>query len=52
MKQELKEILKRYVSDVRALYGEHLCEVILYGSYARSDYRKKDFPGFVIFDFC
>ena len=40
MKQELKEILKRYVSDVRALYGERLCEVILYGSYARGDYRE------------
>ena len=40
IKQALKEILKRYVSDVRALYGERLCEVVLYGSYARGDYRE------------
>ncbi len=40
MKQELQEILKRYTADVCALYGERLCEVILYGSYARGDYRE------------
>jgi len=40
MKRELQEILKRYTADVRALYGERLCEVILYGSYARGDYRE------------
>ena len=32
--------MKRYTSDVRALYGDRLCEVILYGSYARGDYRE------------
>ncbi|MBO6210957.1 MAG: nucleotidyltransferase domain-containing protein [Schwartzia sp.] len=40
MKRELEEILKKYTADVRALYGEHLQEVILYGSYARGDYRE------------
>ena len=40
MKWEIKEILKKYTADVRALYGEHLQEVILYGSYARGDYRE------------
>ncbi len=43
MKRELQEILKRYTADVRALYGERLCEVILYGSYARDDYHKINF---------
>ena len=40
MKRELEEILKKYTADVRAIYGERLCEVILYGSYARGDYRE------------
>ena len=40
MKRELEEILKKYTADVRALYGERLCEVILYGSYARGDNRE------------
>lgn len=40
MKRELEEILKKYTADVWALYGERLCEVILYGSYARGDYRE------------
>ena len=40
MKQELQDVLKRYTADVCALYGERLCEVILYGSYARGDYRE------------
>lgn len=40
MKQEIKEILKRYTSDVCALYGDRLHAVVLYGSYARGDYRE------------
>ena len=40
MKEELRELLKKYTADVRALYGSHLKEVILYGSYARGDCRE------------
>lgn len=35
----LREILKRYVEDMHGLYGERLKTVILYGSYARGDFR-------------
>lgn len=40
VKREIEEILKKYTEDVRALYGERLCEIILYGSYVRGDYRE------------
>ncbi len=39
MPQALNEMLKRYVDDVRGLYGSRLKAVILYGSYARGDFR-------------
>ena len=39
MPQILSEILKRYVEDVHRIYGEKLKTVILYGSYARGDFR-------------
>ncbi len=39
MPQSLHDILKKYVEDVRKLYGDHLKTVILYGSYAREDFR-------------
>lgn len=39
MPQRLEEILKKYVDDVHGIYGENLKTVILYGSYARGDFR-------------
>ena len=39
MPQILSEILKRYVENVHRIYGEKLKTVILYGSYARGDFR-------------
>lgn len=39
MPQSLHDILKKYVEDVRKLYGDHLKTVILYGSYAKEDFR-------------
>lgn len=39
MPQILNRILKNYVKDIHGLYGEQLKAVILYGSYARGDYR-------------
>lgn len=35
----LKELLKQYVKDIHNLYGNQLRTVILYGSYARGDFR-------------
>lgn len=33
-------LLKQYVNKIRGIYGSHLKTVILYGSYARGDYRE------------
>lgn len=40
MPQHLKEILGRYVKDVHGLYGSQLKTIILYGSYARGDFKR------------
>ncbi len=37
---EMHSLLSEYVSTVRKIYGHHLKQVILYGSYARGDYTK------------
>ena len=39
MSRILDEILKKYVEDVREIYGENLRMIILYGSYARGDFK-------------
>ncbi len=39
MVYNINAILKSYVEDVHQLYGDQLKTVILYGSYARGDYR-------------
>ena len=39
MSQVLNEILKKYAEDVHKIYGEKLRTIILYGSYARGDFR-------------
>ncbi len=36
----VNELLKKYVEEIKRIYGQHLKAVILYGSYARGDYRK------------
>lgn len=40
MSENLRELLSKYVEDVRKLYGNALKVVILYGSYARGDFRE------------
>ena len=39
MPQVMQELLKRYISEIKKIYGVHLREVILYGSYARGDFK-------------
>lgn len=39
MSQSLEEILKKYVEAVHGLYGSRLKNIILYGSYARGNFR-------------
>ncbi|MBR5946340.1 nucleotidyltransferase domain-containing protein [bacterium] len=40
MEHKIQKILDGYVSVVRDIYKDHLQQVILYGSYARNDYRE------------
>ena len=37
---EMQKLISEYVRAVRKIYGHHLKQVILYGSYARGDYTK------------
>lgn len=39
MSQTMQGLMQQYVSNVHAIYGSHLRQVILYGSYARGDYN-------------
>lgn len=39
MSESLMRLLNRYVEDIRHIYGDSLRSVILYGSYARGDFR-------------
>ena len=32
--------MKQYVEELKTIYGRHLQSVILYGSYARGDYKE------------
>lgn len=40
MANEMQNLLSEYVTAVKRIYGQHLKQVILYGSYARGDYTK------------
>ena len=40
MPQTMQSLIERYVSEVQKLYGSHVKQIILYGSYARGDYTK------------
>lgn len=39
MPETIDTLLEEYVKKVSEIYGEHLKSVILYGSYARGDFR-------------
>ena len=36
---QLQNLLKEYADKIQKIYGNHLSQIILYGSYARGDYR-------------
>lgn len=38
MPQTVQGLIEQYVSEIRKIYGTHLRQIILYGSYARGDY--------------
>lgn len=39
MQQTMEELLMQYISEIKKIYGSHLRKVVLYGSYARGDFR-------------
>lgn len=36
----INDLLQQYVNKIKDIYGQHLKTVILYGSYARGDYKE------------
>ena len=48
----INQLLYQYVEGVREIYGEHLKAVILYGSYARGDFKpESDIDIMILVDF-
>lgn len=39
MPQMTQKLIKQYVSDIMNIYGNHIKQIILYGSYARGDFH-------------
>lgn len=39
MPQRIQLLLEEYIAIVKEIYGEHLNQIILYGSYARGSYK-------------
>lgn len=39
MPQAMQNLLEQYIAEIKKIYGVHLRKVILYGSYARGDFR-------------
>ena len=38
MSQTIQGLIEQYVSEIKKIYGAHLRQIILYGSYARGDH--------------
>ena len=39
MPQTMQCLIDQYITEIKKIYGKHLRQVILYGSYARGDFR-------------
>ena len=39
MSQAMRNLIEQYIAEIKKIYGVHLRKVILYGSYARGDFR-------------
>ena len=39
MPKNIQDLIRQYVEAVREIYGSHVHQIILYGSYARGDFR-------------
>ena len=40
MPKLVQDLINQYVSAIRNIFGKHIKQVILYGSYARGDFHK------------
>ena len=40
MPESVQSIVYKFAQTMKVLFGEHLNKVIVYGSYARGDYKK------------
>ena len=40
MEKSMQQMIENYISALQKIYGSHLKQIILYGSYARGDYRE------------
>ena len=38
MPETLRDLMKQYIEAIREIYGMHVRQIILYGSYARGDF--------------
>ena len=39
MPNAIQNLIEQYVEEIKKIYGSNLCKIILYGSYARGDFR-------------
>ena len=39
MSKTMENLIEQYVEAVKKIYGSHIRQIILYGSYAREDFR-------------
>lgn len=39
MPQTIQRLIEQYIMEIKKIYGTHLRKIILYGSYARGDFR-------------
>ena len=40
MPKMMQDVIEQYVEAVKKIYGSHVRQIILYGSYARGDFRQ------------
>ena len=49
MPKIMQNLIEQYVEAVKKIYGSHVRQIILYGSYARGEYRKDSEEDIMIF---
>ena len=39
MPKAMYNLIRQYIEEIKKIYGSHVRQIILYGSYARGDFR-------------